>query len=99
MEITLKNDRCRHERLSASRRVRSENEFQLRNDLGVLNGFASDYSKLVVTNAHGESTVLYDASESTLASMIIRLVLALAFTTICILVVKENKLKKKKEES
>ncbi len=95
IENTAENDRLWREILSASERVRAEKRYQLRNDSGVLNRFAGAYSQLVLTEADGESTVLYDAGESTPAGM--GLVLTLAMATLCVLAVRESRAKKKQK--
>lgn len=94
IENTAENDRLWREILSTPERVRAEKRYQLRNESGVFNRFAGAYSQLVMTDASGESTVLYDTGESTPAGMGGMLVLAFALAAICILAVKEYRAKK-----
>ena len=49
-------------------------DYRLTNDLGFFNVFVSDYSKLIVTNKDGETTVLYDVSSMQLGKKIVEFV-------------------------
>lgn len=46
----------------STRRKIGDTEYSLKNDMGILNLFASSYSQLITTNKYGEENIIYDVN-------------------------------------
>lgn len=71
---------------AVQRRV-GNTEYMLKNDMGILNIFASNYSQLVCVDPEGGEFLLYDVNSTQLTSAIVILIGGLVFVCIVLLVV------------
>lgn len=62
-----------------------QSSYSMRNDMGILNFFASSYSQLVKTDSNGNSTMIYDVNSAQLAGTIIELIFVFIFCAIVVL--------------
>lgn len=71
----------------AAKRTYSADTYEIRNDLGFLNAFATSKSRLVKIDCKGKTTVLYDVSGNTQTRIIIVLCGVVIFLTIVIITI------------
>ncbi len=57
-------------KILSNKRIVDDTEYTLKNDMGILNLFASSYSQLVATNIDSEELVLYDVNSTQLVSTV-----------------------------
>lgn len=62
------------------------NKYELNNDMGILNIFASKYSTLAKTNLDGVQTVIYDVHNDYLIILLVSIIGVVLFITIAITV-------------
>lgn len=62
-------------------------EYSLKNDMGLLNIFASSYSQLIITNINGEESIMYDVSSAQFSNVIAVLIAVIIFICIVVAVV------------
>lgn len=71
----------------SSRQKIGDTEYFLKNDMGVLNLFASSYSQLIKINEHTEETIIYDVNSAQLSNMLIVAVVTIIFICLVVAVV------------
>lgn len=83
VQSTIANSNYYRE-LCRSIRTVGDTTYQARNDMGILNLFASSYSQVIVTDITGSESVFYDVNSIQLIKMIITVVVVCTFVTIVI---------------
>ena len=68
---TTENNSYLNSKIYSTTRKIGDTKYELKNDIGFLNIFASSYSQLTKTLANGESTVLYDVTSTQLEKTIL----------------------------
>lgn len=86
LNTTDNNSYQNHSVFSTTRTV-GDTTYTLKNDMGIINLFASSYSQLVATRIGYEETVLYNVSTMYLIRMIAVLISAIIFVCIVIVIV------------
>ena len=71
----------------AKRRVMNGVEHIMRNKMGIINIFASDYSELLVRSSSGEETVIYDASSAQSSKMVFFALISIVLLCITVKVI------------
>lgn len=71
----------------AKKRIVGKNEYEIKNDLGILNVFTSSYSQLIKTDEDGIKTTLYNVNSSYGLRVLLILVGTILFTIIAIFVI------------
>lgn len=61
-----------------------EYSYCIRNDMGLFNFFTSSYSQLIKTDSNGNTTVIYDISDTIIAKMIILLFCAVVLVAVIV---------------
>lgn len=79
IQNTIENNSYWNQFVFSTKRKIEDTEYALKNDMGVFNIFASSYSQLVVTNAKGEESVVYDVNSIHFFNVIIVFVGVLLF--------------------
>ena len=68
------------------------NEYSLRNNMGIFNFFASSYSQLVLTYSDGSTRIIYDVNQNQILTYIVRILLVVLLYIFTILfVIKKRK--------
>lgn len=67
---TTENNTYINHAIHSAQRIVDDTVYSIRNDIGLLKFFSSSYSKLVVTDAGGGETIIYDVSAKQLAKTI-----------------------------
>ncbi|MBR3987740.1 MAG: hypothetical protein IKK10_00365 [Clostridia bacterium] len=70
IENTIENNSYWNNTVNAKKRIVADKEYKVKNNLGILNIFASSYSQLVVTDQTGAEKVIYDVSALKLRQVI-----------------------------
>ncbi len=83
LNTTENNSYWNHNVFSPKRYV-DGTEYTLKNDMGILNIFASSYSQLVTKNVNGKETIIYDVNTSQISSIIV--IFIIVTLVICIIV-------------
>lgn len=76
---TLENGSYRRNSIFATKREVGDSKYVLKNDMGILNLFASTYSQLVITNNKGETEIFYDVNATELPKMIVTVIGVIVF--------------------
>lgn len=69
------------------------NTYRLKNDMGLLNMFAFDYTQLIKTDPEGHTTVLYDAGSAQMPKVLLFVIAAAAFVALILWVLIRQLLK------
>ncbi len=86
-----------NDRIFSTRRKIADTEYFIKNDMGVLNLFASSYSQLISTNQCGEETILYDVNSAQIINMTVSICGVVIFTSLVIAVVIRQFIKLKRK--
>lgn len=86
IENTVDNSIYLHNNVFAKSKIVNGNKYELNNDMGILNIFASKYSTLAKTNLDGVQTVIYDVHNDYLILLLVSIIGAVLFITIAITV-------------
>ena len=70
IQNTSENNSYWNDCVFSTRRRIGDAEYFLKNDMGILNLFASSYSQLITTNKYGEKIILYDVNSAQFSNMI-----------------------------
>lgn len=74
---TTENNSYLNSKIYSTTRKIGDAQYELKNDIGFLNIFASSYSQLTKTLANGEATVLYDVTSTQLKNTILTFIFVL----------------------
>ena len=77
-------------KMQSNKRNVGDTKYTLKNDMGILNLFASSYSQLVTENIDGEEMIIYDVNSSQFLNTVVLLVFALTFIGVLLLIVFYN---------
>lgn len=99
IQNTSENHRYWNNYITLSECTVGDNEYSLRNDMGILNFIASSYSQLVLTRSDGSETIIYDANQKQIQKYIIDFLLALFVFSITLLSIIFSKKNSKKAQS
>ena len=97
VEDTIENNDYYCHNIDSNKKLVGKKTYALKNDMGILNSFASAYSKLTITDAHGTETVVYDIGSDYQLKLSSGLVGAGAFVAVVATVVVYKFLKLRKE--
>ena len=86
IENTVDNSIYLHNNVFAKSKIVNGNKYELNNDMGILNIFASKYSTLAKTNLDGVQTVIYDVHNDYLIILLVSIIGVVLFITIAITV-------------
>ena len=95
-DTTDNNSYWNHSVYSTQRTI-NEEQYSMRNNMGLLNIFASSYSQLIKTNSDGNTVIIYDASSeytTRFVTIFIAVILFVAFIVL-IIILQFKKLKKR----
>lgn len=95
---TIENNSYQNAHVYSSERTVGENEYVLRNDMGLLNVFASSYSQLVEITPAGEERIIYDVNHTQFANTLGICIGVVLFIVLIVIVIVWQfiKLRKKK---
>lgn len=93
IQTTTENNSYWNNSVYLKSRKSGNNEYTLKNDMGVFNIIASSYSKLIVTNAEGEEKILYDAVSVSFFRRLVIFIVAIIFIAITILKIRKDIIK------
>lgn len=79
-----------------TKRKIGDNEYILKNDMGIFNVFASSYSQLIITNKNGEKSIMYDVNSTQFSNMVIKFIGVLVFICLVIAIVFGQFIKQKR---
>ena len=97
IQTTTENNSYWNNSVYLKSRKSGNNEYTLKNDMGVFNIFASSYSKLIVTNVDGEEKILYDAGSVGFFRILVIFIAAVIFIAIVILEIRKAIIKYNEE--
>lgn len=80
----------------STKRKIGDNEYILKNDMGIFNVFASSYSQLIITNKNGEKSIMYDVNSTQFSNMVIKFIGVLVFICLVIAIVFGQFIKQKR---
>ncbi len=98
VEDTIENNDYYRHNIDSNKKTVGKKTYALKNDMGLLNSFASAYSKLTVTDTDGTETVFYDIGSDYQLKLSGGLIGAGAFVTVIVAVVVIEFLKRRKEQ-
>lgn len=98
VEDTIENNDYYRHNIDSNKKLVGKKTYALKNDMGILNSFASAYSKLTITDAHGMETVVYDIGSDYQLKLSAGLVGVGAFVAVVVAVVAIEFLKQRKEQ-
>lgn len=84
IQNTSENNSYWNDCVFSTRRKIGDTEYFLKNDMGILNVFASSYSQLIITNKYGEESIIYDVNSAQFSNMVI--VVGGVIVSICLVV-------------
>ncbi len=87
VENTIDNNSYINNFFHTTKRTIGENEYLIRNNMGLLNFFATSYSQIIVKDSAGFENVIYDVSSTYLTKMIVNISLICVFVLVAITVV------------
>lgn len=87
VQNTSENNKYHNFLLHSTKRVVGDRKYSIRNDMGMLNFVTTSFSQLIVTDADGTETILFDVNSSQLAKTITVSVLITVFVCIAIVVI------------
>ena len=71
IQNTSENNSYWNDCVFSTRRKIGDTEYFLKNDMGILNVFASSYSQLITTNKYGEESIIYDVNSAQFSNMLV----------------------------
>ncbi len=87
VQNTTENNRYRNYLLHSTERLVDDRKYSLKNDMGVLNFAVSSYSQMIVADADGTETILFDVNSSQLAKTVAVSVLITMYVCTAIVVI------------
>ncbi len=85
IQDTTENNSYWNNYVFSTKRSVGGTEYRIRNDMGILNLFASSYSRLIAVNPDGEETILYDVNTTQFIKMLVLFVGVIVWITLIIL--------------
>ena len=73
------------EKMRSTRRVVGDTTYLIRNDMGILNWIAASYSQIVVIDASGAETIIYDVNSTQLVKILTILIVAFVLVSIAVI--------------
>lgn len=83
---TSNNNRYRNYLLYSTHRKIGDNEYFVKNDMGIFNWIATSYSQLVIKDVNGKESIIYDVTSAQFAKMMSVFGLVLIFLIVAIIV-------------
>ena len=99
IQNTSENHRHWNNYITLSECTVGDNEYSLRNDMGILNFMASSYSQLVLTRSDGSETIIYDTNQKQILIFIVRILIPLFLFSIVLLSIIFSKKNSEKAQS
>ena len=87
IEDTIDNSKHWRNTVFSTKKTVGSNQYEAKNQLGIFNLFASSYSQLIVTDATGSETIIYDATNTQLVKSIIVFTSIIIFISIVLYVI------------
>lgn len=84
VQNTIKNNSYINHFIHATNRTVGNDEYFIRNDMGLLNIFASSYSVIIVKDSTGTESIIYDVGSMQLTKMIVTISLICVFVFVAI---------------
>lgn len=85
-KTTENNNYWNHSVFSTERNI-GDNQYIIKNDMGLFNLFAMSYSQLIQIDKYGTTTIIYDAGSTQITKIILVFLFILIFLSIVILVI------------
>lgn len=82
IQNTSENNSYWNDSVFSTKRKVGDIEYFLKNDMGILNLFASSYSQLIIRNNYGEESIMYDVNSAQFLKMLVVVIGIIVF--ICI---------------
>ena len=96
IQNTVENHAYWRKSVFSKERLVGDTKYTLKNDMGILNFFASAYSQVVVEKSSGERAVIYDAGIYHLVSMLVVVVIVLLMICIAIICLTREVIKQRR---
>ena len=84
VQDTIENNSYRNYYIYAIKRTVGENKYMLKNNMGILNVFASSYSQLIKVDENKVQTILYDANNKYIVKLVAIIIFVVVFICIAI---------------
>lgn len=81
---TIENNSHMNDLLYSNSRIVGGTKYLIKNDMGILNLFASSYSQLIVKDSTGAESIIYDVSSMQLSNMIVTISIVCVFVSVAI---------------
>lgn len=95
IQDTIENNSYWNNSVFLTRRNTDNNEYILKNDMGIFNIFTSSYSQLIALNANGEESIIYDVNSAQFTHMAIIFIGIIVFICIVAFAVIKQFIKRK----
>lgn len=95
---TIENDSYWRKSVFSTTKKVDDNTYTIRNDLGILNVFATSYSQVVITDANGVENIIYDVNSMQFTNILLVLIGSVVFISLCLTVVIRNFIKIRKNQ-
>ena len=87
VQNTIENNSYVNHFVHATKRTMGNDEYFIRNNMGLLNLFASSYSQIIIKDSTGAESIIYDVGSMQLTKMIVTISLICVFVLVAIAVV------------
>lgn len=88
---TTDNNSYWNNNVSTSKRKVGDTLYQLKNDMGIFNIFATSYSRLSALNENGEETILYDSGTNYLSFIIKTIIFIFFISAVVTCIIKQHR--------
>lgn len=86
IQNTIENNDYWNKCVFSTKRKIGDTEYFLKNDMGILNLFASSYSQLITANKYGEESIIYDVNSAQLSNMVVAVSGVIVFISLVVAV-------------
>lgn len=87
---TIGNDTYWRHSVFSKKKSMGDKQYEMTNEMGFLNLFATSYSQLIETDAVGNTTVIYDVSDEYAIKMVIKFItVILVFVTVVFVIIRK----------
>lgn len=87
IQNTIENNTYWNHSVNVDKRIVGDSEYEMTNDMGFFNFFATSYSQLVVTHGDGTSEIIYDVNDEQLIRTVLYFIFWLSFCAVVVFTV------------
>lgn len=87
IQNTSKNNSYWNSHVFSIRKKIRDDEYFLKNDMGIFNLFASSYSQLIAINKYGEKSIIYDVNSAQFLNMVVVVIGVAVFVCVVVAII------------